>query len=119
MKKSKYCEIKIIEFSIWSSNPFHQNCHHGEMIPYDGEGIQICNSRNCGIFISYIEDNVKPSNEEPPQEISDNEYKKSCLNHSYLCRRDGRGKKRIIRERIIDTSKSNCEKMNEILKKLG
>ena len=56
-----------------------QSCHHGVMRPQDEEGILICNDRKCGMFISYIADSSKPSNEEPPNEVPYTAYIK--LNH--------------------------------------
>ena len=56
-----------------------QACKTGELIPQDEEGILICNNYNCGSFVSYIVDNSKPSNKEPPNEVSYTAYIR--LNH--------------------------------------
>ena len=123
-------EISNIQDYIVSSD-ICQKCHQGEMIPHDEEGILICNNRNCGIFISYIVDNSKPSNKEPPNEVSYTAYIR--LNHfkEILSQFQAKEttqippqvieaiKNRIIKERITDTSKLNYDKMREILRKLG
>ena len=123
-------EIPNIQDYIISSD-ICQNCHHGEMIPHDEEGILICNNRNCGIFISYIVDNAKPSNKEPPNEVSYTAYIR--LNHfkEILSQFQAKEttqipqqviesiKNRIIKERITDMSQLNYDKMREILRKLG
>jgi hypothetical protein len=54
-------------------------CGRGEMIPQDDEGILICNNTTCGIYIPHIVDNNKPTNKEPPAEVSYTAYIK--LNH--------------------------------------
>lgn len=56
-----------------------QSCHKGELIPQDEEGILICNNRKCGVFITYIIDSSKPTNKEPPNEVSYTAYIR--LNH--------------------------------------
>ena len=45
-------------------------CSTGEMIPQDEEGIMLCNNPKCSKFINYIMDSSKPSNKEPPNEVS-------------------------------------------------
>lgn len=108
-----------------------QSCHHGEMIPHDEEGVLICNNQNCGIFISYIVDNARPSNREPPNEVSYTAYIR--LNHFKEILSQFQAKEttqipshviesirsRIIKERITDTTVLNYDKMREILRKLG
>ena len=108
-----------------------QNCHKGEMIPHDEEGILICNNKDCSIFVSYIVDNAKPSNKEPPNEVSYTAYIR--LNHFKEILSQFQAKEttqipphvieaikgRIIKERITDTTKLNYDKMREILRKLG
>jgi hypothetical protein len=54
-------------------------CNVGEMIPQDEEGILICNNPGCGKFITYIIDSSKPTNKEPPNEVSYTAYIR--LNH--------------------------------------
>ena len=54
-------------------------CHKGELIPQDEEGIMICNNPGCGKFITYIIDSSKPTNKEPPNEVSYTAYIR--LNH--------------------------------------
>jgi len=70
-----------------------QNCHHGELIPIDHEGVLVCNQ--CGCSIRYLVDNDKPSYKEPPKEV--------CF-YAY---------KRINLEQITN------KKAKDILKKLG
>ena len=107
-------------------------CHQGEFIPQDEEGILICNNPICGKFISYIVDSNKPSNKEPPNEVSYTAYIR--LNHfkEILSQFQAKEttqipenviediKRRIKKERIKDYAKElNYDKMREILRKLG
>jgi len=106
-------------------------CHNGEMIPHDEEGILICNNNNCGKFIAYIIDSSKPSNKEPPNEVSYTAYIR--LNHFKEILSQFQAKEttqipdevieairnRIIKERITDFSVINYNKMRDILRKLG
>jgi len=107
-----------------------QECHHGELIPQDEEGILICNNQKCGQFISYIIDSNKPSNKEPPNEVSYTAYMR--LNHfkEILSQFQAKETTQIpeeviltIRARIkkerIKMSEMNYDKMREILRKLG
>ena len=106
-------------------------CNKGELIPQDEEGILICNNIKCGKFISYIVDNSKPTNKEPPNEVSYTAYIR--LNHFKEILSQFQAKettqipeevidaiKAIIKkERITDMSVINYDKMREILRKLG
>jgi hypothetical protein len=106
-------------------------CGQGEMIPQDEEGILICNNVKCGRYIPYIVDNSKPSNKEPPNEVSYTAYIR--LNHFKEILSQFQAKEttqippevieairnRIKKERITDTSKINYKTMREILRKLG
>ena len=106
-------------------------CEKGEMIPQDEEGILICNNNQCGKFITYIVDSSKPTNKEPPNEVSYTAYIR--LNHfkEILSQFQAKEttqipddvieqiKSRIKKERIKDYSELNYDKMREILKKLG
>ena len=109
-----------------------QACKIGELIPQDEEGIMICNNFNCGSFISYIVDNSKPSNKEPPNEVSYTAYIR--LNHFKEILSQFQAKEttqipenvindirnRIKKERITDIKKEiNYDKMRDILRKLG
>lgn len=108
-----------------------QTCHKGEMIPQDEEGILICNNNKCGAFITYIVDHAKPSNKEPPNEISYTAYIR--LNHFKEILSQFQAKEttqipdevielirnRIKKERITDLSQLNYDKMREILRNLG
>jgi len=106
-------------------------CRQGELIPHDEEGILICNNNNCGKFIIYIVDSSKPSNKEPPNEVSYTAYIR--LNHFKEILSQFQAKEttqipdevienirnRIKKERITDLSLINYNKMREILRKLG
>jgi|TARA_Y100000816_G_scaffold285824_1_gene266014 hypothetical protein len=106
-------------------------CNKGELIPQDEEGILICNNIKCGKFISYIVDNSKPTNKEPPNEVSYTAYIR--LNHFKEILSQFQAKEttqipeevidaikaRIKKERITDMSVINYDKMREILRKLG
>lgn len=106
-------------------------CHHGELIPQDEEGILICNNNQCGKFIVYIVDSSKPTNKEPPNEVSYTAYIR--LNHFKEILSQFQAKEttqipetvieairaRIKKERIKDMSLINYDKMRDILRKLG
>jgi len=121
--------INIQDFVIQSD--ICENCHKGEMIPQDEEGILICNNNECGKFITYIIDSSKPTNKEPPNEVSYTAYIR--LNHFKEILSQFQAKEttqipdevieairaRIKKERIKDMSLINYDKMREILRKLG
>lgn len=106
-------------------------CNIGEMIPQDEEGILICNNKGCGKFITYIVDSSKPTNKEPPNEVSYTAYIR--LNHFKEILSQFQAKEttqipeevinaikaRIKKERIKDMSLINYDKMRDILRKLG
>ena len=106
-------------------------CKKGELIPQDEDGILICNNIQCGKFISYIVDNAKPTNKEPPNEVSYTAYIR--LNHFKEILSQFQAKEttqipdevidairnRIKKERITDMSVITYDKMREILRKLG
>jgi hypothetical protein len=106
-------------------------CQTGEFIYQEDEGILICNNSNCGKFITHIVDSSKPSNKEPPNEISYTAYIR--LNHFKEILSQFQAKEttqipsevidairaRIKKERITDLKKLNYEKMRDILRKLG
>lgn len=106
-------------------------CRNGELIPQDEDGILICNNSKCGKFVTYIVDNSKPTNKEPPNEVSYTAYIR--LNHFKEILSQFQAKEttqipedviekirnRIKKERITDMSKINYDKMREILRKLG
>ena len=108
-----------------------ENCKNGELIPQDEEGILICNNHNCGKFITYIIDSSKPTNKEPPNEVSYTAYIR--LNHFKEILSQFQAKEttqipeevidairaRIKKERIKDMSLINYDKMRDILRKLG
>jgi hypothetical protein len=106
-------------------------CNHGELIPQDEEGILICNNTNCGKFVTYIIDSSKPTNKEPPNEVSYTAYIR--LNHFKEILSQFQAKEttqipdevieairnRIKKERIKDMTLINYDKMRDILRKLG
>jgi hypothetical protein len=106
-------------------------CNKGELIPQDEEGILICNNQGCGKFITYIIDSSKPTNKEPPNEVSYTAYIR--LNHFKEILSQFQAKEttqipeevinaikaRIKKERIQDMSLINYDKMRDILRKLG
>lgn len=106
-------------------------CCKGELIPQDEEGILICNNSNCGTFITHIVDSSKPTNKEPPNEISYTAYIR--LNHFKEILSQFQAKEttqipeevieliraRIKKERIVDKKELTYDKMREILRKLG
>ena len=121
--------VNIQDFVI--ATDICSSCGQGELIPQDEEGILICNNNNCGKFISYIVDNSKPCNKEPPNEVSYTAYIR--LNHFKEILSQFQAKEttqipeevieairnRIKKERITDYSVINYDKMREILRKLG
>jgi len=106
-------------------------CHIGELIPQDEEGILICNNKVCGKFISYIVDSAKPTNKEPPNEVSYTAYIR--LNHFKEILSQFQAKEttqipeeviqaikdRIKKERINNYKDITYDKMRDILRKLG
>jgi len=108
------------------------SCNKGEMIPQDEDGVMICNNRECGKFIPFIADSSKPSNKEPPNEVSYTAYIR--LNHFKEILSQFQAKEttqipeqviedirlRIKKERISNLAEEiNYDKMREILRKLG
>ena len=123
-------EITNIHDFVVSSDICHY-CNKGELIPQEDEGILICNYPTCGKFITYIIDNSKPTNKEPPNEVSYTAYIR--LNHFKEILSQFQAKEttqipeevinnikaRIKRERITDYSLLTYDKMRDILRKLG
>lgn len=123
-------EIGNIQDFIQSSDVC-EFCRRGEMIPQDEEGILICNNKDCGKFVTYIVDNNKPTNKEPPNEVSYTAYIR--LNHFKEILSQFQAKEttqipeevinairaRIKKERIEDMSQITYDKMRDILRKLG
>jgi hypothetical protein len=123
-------EIGNIQDFIQSSDVC-EFCRKGEMIPQDEEGILICNNKDCGKFVTYIVDNNKPTNKEPPNEVSYTAYIR--LNHFKEILSQFQAKEttqipeevinairaRIKKERIEDKSQITYDKMRDILRKLG
>jgi len=123
-------EITNIQ-DFFISSDVCENCNQGELIPQDEEGILICNNKDCGKFITYIIDSSKPTNKEPPNEVSYTAYIR--LNHFKEILSQFQAKEttqipeevitairtRIKKERIEDMSLINYDKMRDILRKLG
>jgi len=127
----KNVENEILNFNdyVVSFDRCHA-CGKGELIPQDEEGIMICNSESCGKFVVYIVDSSKPTNKEPPNEVSYTAYIR--LNHfkEILSQFQAKETTQIpeeiignIRARIKKERIQQCEldydKMREILRKLG
>ena len=116
---------------IYYSCEICDSCQTGEMIHQDEEGVLICNNKNCGKYITYIVENSKPSNKEPPNEVSYTAYIR--LNHFKEILSQFQAKettqispevieairKRLKKERITDYSVLNYSVMRDILRKLG
>ena len=123
-------EITNIQDFVFQSD-ICEVCRKGELISQEEEGILICNNTNCGKFVAYIIDNSKPTNKEPPNEVSYTAYIR--LNHFKEILSQFQAKEttqipeevleairnRIIKERIKDIKCINYNKMREILRKLG
>jgi hypothetical protein len=123
-------EITNIQ-DFFISSDVCENCNQGELIPQDEEGILICNNKDCSKFITYIIDSSKPTNKEPPNEVSYTAYIR--LNHFKEILSQFQAKEttqipeevitairtRIKKERIEDMSLINYDKMRDILRKLG
>ena len=123
-------EITNIQDFVFQSD-ICEICHKGELISQEEEGILICNNIKCGKFVTYIVDNSKPTNKEPPNEVSYTAYIR--LNHFKEILSQFQAKEttqipeevleairnRIIKERIKDIKCINYNKMREILRKLG
>lgn len=105
-----------------------ENCHKGELVPMDDEGVLICN--NCAINIPYLIENEKPSYKEPPKEVCFYAYKK--INHfkEILAQFQGKETTQIpdevidqihmqIKKERITLEQLSHHKTKEILKKLG
>jgi hypothetical protein len=121
--------INIQDYVV--SSDLCEACKIGEMIPQEDEGILICNHSACGKFITYIVDSSKPTNKEPPNEVSYTAYIR--LNHFKEILSQFQAKEttqipeeviqaikdRIKKERIKDYKEINYDKMREILRKLG
>jgi hypothetical protein len=121
--------VNIQDFVVLSD--ICESCRKGELIPQDEEGILICNNSNCGKFITYIVDSSKPTNKEPPNEVSYTAYIR--LNHFKEILSQFQAKEttqipddviekikmRIKKERIKNYSEINYDKMRDILRKLG
>lgn len=103
-------------------------CHQGEMVPIDSEGILVCNK--CSNFIVYFVDNDKPSYKEPPKEACFYAYKR--INHfrEILAQFQAKETTQIdesiisaishqIRKERLTLSQFTDSKAKEILKKLG
>ncbi len=121
--------INIKDFIVPSD--ICESCNKGELISQDEEGILICNNDRCAKFVTYIIDGSKPSNKEPPNEVSYTAYIR--LNHfkEILAQFQAKEttqipdevisqiKNRIKKERITDYSLINYDVMRDLLRKLG
>ena len=121
--------INIKDFIVPSD--ICESCNKGELISQDEEGILICNNDSCAKFVTYIIDGSKPSNKEPPNEVSYTAYIR--LNHfkeilaQFQAKETtqipdeviGQIKDRIKKERITDYSLINYDVLRDLLRKLG
>jgi hypothetical protein len=106
------------------------HCGNGEMIHQDEEGVLICNNTQCGHFMTFIIEGSKPSNKEPPNEVSYTAYIR--LNHFKEILSQFQAKEtthippeviqairdRICKERIDIRTQLNSKLMRELLRKL-
>ena len=105
-----------------------RNCHKGELIVYEDEGILICN--NCYASVPYLVENEKPTYKEPPKEVCFYAYKR--INHfkEIIAQFQGKETTQIpdevidnirnqIKKERIDVSQLTYYKSKEIFKKLG
>jgi len=144
-KSDKYAQSKLLYQNYWRNvsneltsiqdfvvtTDICENCGEGEMILQDDEGILMCNQVGCSHFVTYIIDSSKPTNKEPPNEVSYTAYIR--LNHFKEILSQFQAKEttqipeevieairaRIKKERITDMSTIDYNKMREILRKLG
>ena len=134
LNNSVYKYFKNIDSSVIDMTNFVyqsdicKNCNHGELAPYEDEGILICTS--CSASIPYLIENEKPTYKEPPKEVCFYAYKR--INHFKEIISQFQGKEttqisseiinkitlQIKKERITQSELTN-DKMKEILKKLG
>jgi hypothetical protein len=105
-------------------------CNSGEFISQDDEGIILCSNPNCGQYVQNLTDNSRPSNKEPPNEVSYNPYER--LNHfkeilsQFLAKPTTQIRPEIIesiqnrvaKERM-SAAQIDYNKMREILRNLG
>lgn len=103
-------------------------CNKGELIPFDNEGLLICN--HCSINFKYLIDNDKPSYKEPPKEVCFYAYKR--INHFREILAQFQAKETtMIPDEVLENIKLQIQKerleikhisnkkAKEILKKLG
>ena len=104
-----------------------QNCNNGELIPFDNEGILICNK--CFNTTKYLSDNEKPTYKEPPKEVCFYAYKR--INHFREILAQFQAKETtLIPDEVIENIKLqikkerldilliNNKRLKEVLKKL-
>jgi len=103
-------------------------CNKGELIPFDNEGLLICN--HCSLNFKYLIDNDKPSYKEPPKEVCFYAYKR--INHFREILAQFQAKETtLIPDEVLENIKLQIQKerlkikhisnkkAKEILKKLG
>jgi hypothetical protein len=105
-------------------------CNSGEFVSQDDEGIILCSNPKCGQYVQNLTDNSRPSNKEPPNEVSYNPYER--LNHfkeilsQFLAKPTTQIRQEIIeaiqnrvsKERM-SAAQIDYNKMREILRNLG
>lgn len=105
-----------------------RNCHNGELIAYEDEGILICNC--CSANVPYLVESEKPTYKEPPKEVCFYAYKR--INHFKEIIAQFQGKettqihpdiintiKQQIKKERVDLKTFTNEQIKEMLKKLG
>ena len=129
---SKYfqnTDVSVVDMSQYVyPTDICRNCHRGELIVYEDEGILICN--NCYASVPYLVENEKPTYKEPPKEVCFYAYKR--INHFKEIIAQFQGKETTqISADIINTIKQQIKKerismkhftnemIKEMLKKLG
>ena len=120
--------INIHDYTVTFDNCYF--CNSGEFISQDDEGIILCSNPKCGQYVQNITDNSRPSNKEPPNEVSYNPYER--LNHfkeilsQFLAKPTTQIRQDIIdaiqnrvKKERMDASQIDYNKMREILRNLG
>ena len=118
--------FNVMDFKIATGKCIQ--CHSGELIVHEEDGVVMCNT--CFQISEYIMDSSKPSNKEIPNEVSYTAYIR--LNHFKEILSQFQAKEttqipkevieairqRIKKERIMDLSTIDNERMRDILRRL-
>jgi hypothetical protein len=106
-------------------------CGKGELVPYEEDGVMVCNFTDCGNMVEYVACNLSAADGmDPPNEISYSSYTRLVHFKEILAQTQGRStthistevvdkiRERVRRERITDLDKLTIVKMREILRSL-